>query len=109
VQGLHLQQRVVNESRAVLVAQAQMDAVLRHASLQGESLPQSGVFPKEPRPVDANALGLDGAAVEGYRWQASISPHEGRPRLREITLRLMWMEHGRDREIELVSLAAFLR
>jgi competence protein ComGC len=106
VQGLYLQQHVAGQSRALLVAQAQMDALLRDAPGHGVSLAETGTFPKEPRPVEAEALGLDEAATEGYRWQFTVEPHEEEPALREITLHLIWTERGRDRQVELVSAGA---
>ena len=106
VQGIHLQQQVASQSRAALVAQAQMDAVLRYASAHGVSVPETVTFPEEPRPLDAAALGLDESAVEGYRWQVTVGPHNEDPRLREVALRLTWTERGHDRRFELVSLCA---
>lgn len=104
--GLFLHQHVAGESRAVLVAQSQMDALLRDAQSLGISLAKSGTFPDRPEPVDGGPLGLDKAAVDGYTWQVTLAPHGSQPGLREITLRLMWTDHGRERHIELVSLAS---
>ncbi|MCK5557729.1 MAG: hypothetical protein KAJ01_05095 [Candidatus Hydrogenedentes bacterium] len=106
VRGLYLQQHVASQSRATLVAQAQMDALLWDASAHGVSLAKTGTFPEEPRSIDAAALGLDEVAADRYRWQVTIDPRGDEPRLREIMLRLIWMEHGRNRQIELVSLGA---
>lgn len=106
VRGTHLQQRIVSESRAALVAQAQMDAVLTYASAHGTPVTDTVEFPEEPQPVQAAVLGVDESAVEGYRWQATFRPHGGNPRLCEIVLRLIWTERERDRELELVSLCA---
>ena len=104
--GLFIHQEVVVQSQAVLVAQAQMDALLRDAGSLGISLAEPGTFPGEPKPVDARLLGLDQAAVEGYTWQVTVAPHEGQPALREVTLRLMWTDRGRERHLELVSLSS---
>jgi len=104
--GLFLQQEVAGQSQAMLVAQAQMEAVLRDAQGLGVSLSGTGTFPEEPKPVDAASVGIDQAAAEGYTWQATVAPHEAQPAMREITLRLMWTERGRERHIELVSLAS---
>ncbi len=106
VRGTHLQQRMVSESRAALVAQAQMDAVLRYASAHGAAVPDTVKFPEEPQPVQAVVLGVDESAVEGYRWQATFRPHGEDPQLCEIVLHLIWTEHARDRQFELVSLCA---
>jgi Tfp pilus assembly protein PilE len=106
VRGTYLQQRVASESRAALVAQAQMDAVLRHASARGVAVPDTVNFPENPQPLDAAEIGLDESAVEGYRWQVTIRPHGTDPNLREMVLRLIWTERERDREFELVSLCA---
>lgn len=104
--GLFLHQYVVEQSQAALVAQAQMDALLRDAPSLGVSLAESGTFPVNPEPVDGAVLGLDQAAVDGYTWQATVAPHESQPGLREVTLHLIWTERGRERHIELVSLAS---
>lgn len=77
--GLLLHQHVVGQSQATLVAQAQMDALLRDAPAQGISLAEAGTFPAEPRPLNAASLGLDDGAAEPYRWQVSVEPHEGQP------------------------------
>jgi Tfp pilus assembly protein PilV len=104
--GLFLHQQVVGESRAVLVAQSQMDALLRDSRSLGVSLSKSGTFPEKPEPVDGSLLGLEESAVDGYTWQVTVAAHESQPGLREVTLRLIWMERGRERHIELVSLAS---
>jgi Tfp pilus assembly protein PilE len=106
VRGTYLQHRVASESRATLVAQAQMDAVLRYASVRGVATPDTVHFPENPQPLDADALGLDESAVEGYRWQVTVRPHGTDAKLREMELRLIWTERERDRELELVSLCA---
>ena len=104
--GLFLHQYVVDQSQAVLVAQAQMDALLRDAPSLGISLAEAGTFPDKPEPVNGTVLGLDKAAVDGYTWQVTVAPHESQPGLREVTLRLIWTARGRERHIELVSLAS---
>jgi len=104
--GLLIHQEVVGQSQAVLVAQAQMDALLRDAGSLGVSLAEPGTFPDEPKPIDARVLGLDQAAVAGYKWQVTVAAHEGQPVLREVTLRLIWTDRGRERHMELVSLAS---
>lgn len=104
--GLFLHQQIVGESQAVLVAQSQMDALLRDSRSLGVSLAESGTFPEKPEPVDGSLLGLERASVDGYTWQVTVAPYESQPVLREVTLRLIWMERGRERHIELVSLAS---
>jgi|GEM_PF-2886822 len=104
--GLFLQQQVAGQSQAILVAQAQMEALLRDAPGLGVSLSGAGTFPEEPKPVDAAAVGIDRAAAQGYTWQVTVAPHEDQQAMREITLRLMWTERGRERHIELVSLTS---
>lgn len=104
--GLFLHQHVAGGSRAVLVAQSQMDAVLRDAHGLGVSLAEPGTFPDKAEPVDGGLLGLEKAAVDGYRWQVTVAPHESQPGLREVTLRLTWTDRGRERHMELVSLAS---
>jgi Tfp pilus assembly protein PilE len=106
VRGAQLQQRVASETRAALVAQAQMDAVLRYASAHGVAVPDTVKFPEEPQPVNAAVLGIDESAVEGYRWQVTVRPHGNDPKLREMVLHLIWTERARDRQFELVSLCA---
>jgi type II secretory pathway pseudopilin PulG len=104
--GLILQQQVAGQSQAMLVAQAQMEALLRDASGLGVSFSRTGTLPEDPKPVDAAAVGINPDAAEGYTWQVTVAPHEDQPEMREITLRLVWTERGRERHLELVSLAS---
>jgi len=106
VQGLHLQRYTAERSRAALVAQTIMDALLRNASAHRVPLAREGTFPETAQPVDAAAFGLEPSAAKGLRWQVSVALH-GEPRaLREVTLRLVWTSGGRQKQLELVSLAA---
>ena len=104
--GLFIHQEVVSQSQAALVAQAQMDALLRDSGSLGVSLAKAGTFPDEPKSIDASLLGLDQAAVDGYTWQVTVAPHDSQPALREVTLHLIWTDRGRERHMELVSLAS---
>ncbi len=106
VQGLHLQRSTAERSRVALVAQTIMDALLRDASAHRVPLLRQGTFPEEAQPVDAAAFGLDPAVVKGLGWQASVAPHGESNVMREVTLRLVWTASGRQKQLELVSLAA---
>ena len=106
MQGLHIQRYAADRSRAALVAQTIMDALLRDASAQSVSLAKEGTFPEEAQPVDAAAFGLEPSAAKGFKWQASVAPHGKSRALREVTLRLVWTTGGRQKRLELVSLAA---
>ncbi len=106
VQGLHLQRDTANRSRAALVAQTIMDALLRDAAGLRVPLAREGTFPEETQPVDAATFGLEPSAVAGLEWQASVARHGESEVMREVTLRLVWTVAGRQRQIELVSLAA---
>jgi len=106
VRGLHIHQQTAGRSRAALVAQTVMDALLRDASAQGVSLAATGTFPESPQPVNGAALGLEPSTVEGLKWQVDVAPHGESPVLRELTLRLVWTAAEREKQFELVSLAA---
>jgi len=80
--GLFLQQQVVGQSQALLVAQAQMDALLRDPSVHGVSFAKTGTFPEDPKPIEAAKLGINKAGAQGYRWQVTVAPHEDQPGLR---------------------------
>jgi prepilin-type N-terminal cleavage/methylation domain-containing protein len=106
VSGLQTERSMSDTAQAMLVGQAAMDAVLRNAASQGVSLVRpEGVYPAVPIPVDAELLGLDPAAVEGFKMQTTVAPHEGSDALREVTVSLTWKAKERDRHIEFVSLA----
>jgi len=106
VQGIDIERRTADRTRAALVAQTLMDALLRDATAQGVRLDGEGTFPATPQPVNAGAFGLEPDAGEGFRWQASVAPHGDYRQLREIELTLTWTAAGRSKHIELVSLAA---
>ena len=106
VQGLHLQRDTANRSRAALVAQTIMDALLRDAASLRVPLAREGTFPQETQPVDAAKFGLEPSAVEGLQWQASVARHGESRTMSEVTLRLVWTAGGRQKQLELVSLAA---
>jgi len=69
-------------------------------------LAREGTFPETAQPVDAAVFGLEPSAVEGLEWQVSVALHGEEPALREVTLHLVWTSGGRQRSLELVSLAA---
>ncbi|MCD6287520.1 MAG: type II secretion system protein [Candidatus Hydrogenedentes bacterium] len=103
IRGMQAETRIDEKTRAALVAQAVMDGVIRNPAGLKVALADPGTYPDKPVAVDADLLGLDPQAVQGFEWQTIVARYEGSDALREVTVSLSWKSRERTRRFNLVS------
>jgi len=91
VMGLDESSRAHRRAAAYLFAQERLEEILAHRSdLESYLLQAEKRFPRDAEEVAA--LHQFDPPRENYRWRWAVNPVEGRPRLREVLVRVYWYE-----------------